>query len=39
LLKIDDEGNVSLTKLGLETYNNLVKWILQYIGKLKFPRF
>jgi len=38
LLKIDDGGNVSLTKLGLETYNNLVKWILQYVGKLKFPR-
>ena len=39
LLQIDDEGNVSITKLGLETYDKLVKWILQYVGKLKFPRF
>jgi predicted transcriptional regulator len=39
LLKIDQEGNISLTKLGIETYNNLVKWILQYVGKIKFPRF
>ncbi len=39
LLKIDDEGNVGLTKLGLETYNELVQWILRYVGKLKFPRF
>ncbi|MGD6809235.1 MAG: winged helix-turn-helix domain-containing protein [Candidatus Bathyarchaeia archaeon] len=39
LLKVDAEGNVSLTKHGLETYDNLVKWILRYVGKLKFPRF
>ncbi len=39
LLKVDAEGNVALTKHGLETYDNLVKWILRYIGKLKFPRF
>ncbi len=39
LLKIDQEGNIYLTKLGIETYNNLVKWILQYVGKIKFPRF
>ena len=39
LLKIDEEGNISLTKIGIETYDRLVKWILQYVGKLKFPRF
>jgi predicted transcriptional regulator len=39
LLKIDNEGNVTLTKLGIETYDKLVKWILQYVKKLKFPRF
>lgn len=39
LLKIDEEGNIKLTDLGLETYDKLVKWILQYVGKLKFPRF
>lgn len=39
LLKIDTEGNITLTEHGIETYNNLVKWILRYVGKLKFPRF
>jgi predicted transcriptional regulator len=39
LLELDNDGRVSLTKLGLETYEQLVKWILQYVGKLKFPRF
>lgn len=39
LLKIDEEGDISLTKIGIETYDKLVKWILQYVGKLKFPRF
>jgi predicted transcriptional regulator len=39
LLKVDAQGIVTLTEKGLETYNNLVKWILQYVGKLKFPRF
>jgi predicted transcriptional regulator len=39
VLKVDEEGNVALTEKGLETYNNLVKWILRYVGKLKFPRF
>jgi predicted transcriptional regulator len=39
LLRIDEEGNIFLTKRGIETYDNLVKWILQYVGKLRFPRF
>jgi predicted transcriptional regulator len=39
LLKISDEGNIVLTVHGLETYDKLVKWILRYVGKLKFPRF
>lgn len=39
LLNIDSEGNITLTEHGIETYNRLVKWILQYVGKLKFPRF
>lgn len=39
LLKIDAEGNIYLTPLGAETYDKLVKWILRYVGKLKFPRF
>jgi predicted transcriptional regulator len=39
LLRIDEEGNIYLTKIGIETYDKLVKWILQYVGKIKFPRF
>ncbi len=39
LLRIDEEGNVFLTKRGIETYDKLVKWILQYVGKMRFPRF
>ena len=38
LISIDEEDNIRLTELGLATYDDLVKWILQYIGRLKFPR-
>ena len=37
-VKVDSNGFVSLTKLGAETYEELVKWILQYVGKLRFPK-
>jgi predicted transcriptional regulator len=37
-VQFDSNGNVSLTKLGGETYDELVKWILQYVGKLRFPK-
>jgi predicted transcriptional regulator len=35
---IDDEGLVVLTKSGSEAYNELVQWILRYVGQVKFPR-
>lgn len=35
---INQEGYVSLTRLGIETYEDLVSWILRYVGRLKFPR-
>ncbi|MBO3769416.1 MAG: winged helix-turn-helix domain-containing protein [Thermoproteota archaeon] len=38
-VEIDGEGVVYLTPKGEEAYNRLVKWILEYIGRLKFPRF
>ncbi len=38
-IHVDLDGNVSLTKKGAETYDALVKWILQYVGKVRFPKF
>ena len=35
---IDEEGYVHLTKEGSEAYEDLVKWIMKYIGQVKFPR-
>jgi predicted transcriptional regulator len=37
-VQLDQNSEVSLTKLGAETYDELVKWILQYVGKLRFPK-
>jgi len=39
LVTLDGEGEVHLTKLGAETYQELVGWIMKYVGKLKFPKF
>ena len=38
-VRFDDEENVVLTQEGEEVYDRLVKWILEYVGKLRFPRF
>jgi predicted transcriptional regulator len=35
---VNEEGFVCLTKEGAEAYDNLVQWILKYVGRLKFPR-
>jgi predicted transcriptional regulator len=35
---IDEEGNVRLSLRGIEVYEQLVKWILDNVGKLKFPK-
>ncbi len=35
---IDDNGAVVLTKAGSKTYDELVQWIMKYVGQLKFPR-
>lgn len=37
-IQFDSNADVFLTKLGAETYDELVKWILQYVGKLRFPK-
>jgi len=38
-VELDSNGEVLLTKLGTETYDRLVNWILQYVGKVRFPKF
>jgi hypothetical protein len=38
LIKLDSNEQVVLTKLGADTYDELVKWILQYVGKIRFPK-
>ncbi|MCW4015615.1 MAG: hypothetical protein NWF06_04525 [Candidatus Bathyarchaeota archaeon] len=37
-VEIDDNGDVKLTKAGNEAYNELVQWIMKYVGQLRFPR-
>ena len=34
----DETGLVALTKEGSEVYDDLVQWIMKYVGQLKFPR-
>ena len=38
-VKFDSNSEVLLTKLGAETYDRLVNWILKYVGKVRFPKF
>ena len=38
-VRIDTEDNVILTEEGHKVYERLVTWILEYVGKLQFPRF
>ncbi|MCL2135356.1 MAG: winged helix-turn-helix domain-containing protein [Candidatus Bathyarchaeota archaeon] len=37
-IEFDVNNDVVLTKLGAETYDQLVKWILQYVGKVRFQK-
>jgi predicted transcriptional regulator len=39
LIQLDSNDDACLTKLGADTYDELVKWILQYVGKVRFPKF
>lgn len=38
LVQLDSDDDVFLTKLGADTYDEFVKWILQYVGKVRFPK-
>jgi predicted transcriptional regulator len=35
---VNEEGLVCLTREGSEVYDELVHWIMKYVGQLKFPR-
>ena len=37
-ITVNDEGLVCLTNEGSEAYDDLVHWIMKYVGQLKFPR-
>ena len=37
-ITMDENGNVVLTKEGSQAYDDLVQWIMRYVGQLKFPR-
>ena len=37
-VEVDANGAVVLTKQGEEVYDELVQWIMKYVGQLKFPR-
>jgi predicted transcriptional regulator len=38
LVCFDSNDDVLLTEKGIDTYGEVVKWILQYVGKVKFPK-
>ena len=37
-IEIDNEGLVSLTEEGMKAYDELVRWIMKYVGQLRFSR-
>jgi len=37
-IEFDANGLVVLTKAGSAAYDDLVQWIMKYVGQLKFPR-
>ena len=38
-LEMEGDGTIHLTKEGQDVYERLVKWIMEYVGKVRFPRF
>ncbi|WP_054841751.1 winged helix-turn-helix domain-containing protein [Vulcanisaeta distributa] len=38
LIIINGDGYVRLTRKGEETYLTLVQWVINYVGRLRFPR-
>jgi predicted transcriptional regulator len=37
-VNVNEDGLVLLTKEGSAVYDDLVQWIMKYVGQLKFPR-
>lgn len=35
---LDQEGIVHLTEQGNQVYERLVKWIMEFVGRVRFPR-
>jgi predicted transcriptional regulator len=38
LVAIDGDGYVSLTRKGAKTYDELVQWIIKYVGSLRLDK-
>ena len=38
LVSANAEGNISLTEEGAKSYDQLVDWIIRYIGRVRFPK-
>jgi len=38
LIISNEDGIISLSEEGLKSYNELVDWIMRYIGKVRFPK-
>ena len=38
LISSSEDGIISLTEEGLKSYDELVDWIMRYIGKVRFPK-
>lgn len=38
LVSSSEDGIVSLTEEGVKSYDELVDWIMRYIGKVRFPK-
>jgi hypothetical protein len=38
LIAVDGDGYVSLTREGAKTYDELVQWIIKYVGSLRLDR-
>lgn len=34
----ENDGYIYITEKGMRTYNELVEWIVEYVGKLKFTK-
>lgn len=37
-LILENDGHIDLTENGVRTYEELVSWIVKYVGRVRFPR-